>query len=76
MQICIFCAGAAINCFYYYLLWQIFDKNIFVQIDSVYLRILAVKMFFSDHHSSNHCRLNCFFVTLIKCVNLNLAETL
>lgn len=45
-------------------------------IESVYLRILAITMFFSFINSANHCRLNCFFVTLIKCVNLNLAETL
>lgn len=51
-------------------------KNI--DVAEAYLGILAIKMdFFScSNHSTNHCRLNCFFVTLIKCVNLNLAETL
>lgn len=55
---------------------EVFDGNMFIWVDMVYLRILAITMFFSYNNSTNHCRLNCFFVTLIKCVNLNLAETL
>lgn len=55
---------------------DIFDENMFMWIELIFLRILAITMLFSYNNSTNHCRLNCFFVTLIKCVNLNLAETL